>query len=167
MKKNTLTTVLIVVAALAVLAAGGLYLLKSGTPENASAQADKAVLEGGVQLVESELTASGYPDLMVQEGVPVRWNLYAAPGSLNSCNNAIVIPEYGIEVALQEGDNLIEFTPGESGTIPYSCWMGMINADIRVVPDLAAAGDVESTQTLAGNQNQGAAGGGCCGVPGN
>jgi len=31
------------------------------------------------------------------------------------------------------GDNIIEFTPTETGTIPYSCWMGMIKSNITIV----------------------------------
>lgn len=168
MKKNTTTIVLIVITAVAVLAAGGIFLMKSGgLGSGGAAKMDKAVLEGNIQVVNSELAPSGYPDLIVQAGVPVRWNLYAAPGTINSCNNAIVIPEYGLEIPLKEGDNIIEFTPDKSGAVPYSCWMGMINADILVVDDLASADNADGLQELRRTAGNGPGAGGCCGLPRN
>ena len=49
-------------------------------------------------------------------------------------DEALVIPEYGIQKGLAPGDNVIEFTPTETGTFPYSCWMGMIRSSITVEP---------------------------------
>ena len=165
MKKSNGNKILVAVVLLAVIAAGAVLAMNKGlfSPDNASG-ADKATLEGNVQNITSELTSSGYPDLIVQEGVPVRWNLHAAPGTINSCNNALVIPAYGLEVSLQEGDNIIEFTPTESGTIAYSCWMGMINADINVVKDLANA-DEKVLATQSGNNNAGGPANGTAGIP--
>lgn len=140
MKKSNGNKILVVVVLLAVVAAGAVLAMNKGlfSADSASAS-DKAVLEGNVQSVTSELTANGYPNLVVQAGVPVRWNLHVAAGTLTSCNNALVIPAYGLEVKLQEGDNIIEFTPDKTGTIPYSCWMGMVNADVQVVDNLSTA----------------------------
>lgn len=92
--------------------------------------ASGSVLENGVQVVESELTASTYPNIVVKAGTPVRWNLKAPAGTINGCNNRIVIPSLGKEVSLKEGDNIIEFTPQSAGVIQYTCWMGMIRAQI-------------------------------------
>lgn len=165
MKVSNGNKILLVVVVLAVVAAGAVLAMNKGLfSANSAAAADKAVLDGNVQNITSELTANGYPDLAVQAGVPVRWNLHAAPGTINSCNNALVIPAYGVEVELKEGDNIIEFTPDKSGTIPYSCWMGMINANILVVDDLSAA----DTKTLAAQSEAGPTNGtagipSCCG----
>lgn len=169
MKKSNGNKILVAVVVLAVLAAGAVLAMNKGIfSGNTASAADKATLEGNVQNITSELTASGYPDLIVQEGVPVRWNLHAAEGTINSCNNALVIPAYGVEVNLQEGDNIIEFTPDETGTIAYSCWMGMINAEIQVVKDLDNA-DVTALAAQSGkNKTSGTAGiPSCCGVGGN
>jgi len=166
MKKSNGNKILVVVVLLAVVAAGAVLAMNKGLFSADSANAaDKAVLEGNVQTITSELTDNGYPDLVVQEGVPVRWNLHAAAGTINSCNNALVIPAYGVEVELQEGDNIIEFTPDKTGTIPYSCWMGMINADVLVVDDLSSA----DTKALAARSETGDSNGtagipSCCGV---
>ena len=86
-----------------------------------------------IQIINSELTESGYPQITVCKDIPVRWNIYADEKNLNDCNNAIVIPKLNLEKQLVAGDNIIEFTPGEAGTIPYTCWMGMIKSKITVI----------------------------------
>ena len=65
--------------------------------------------------------------------MPVRWTISAESRVLNGCNNALVIPEFGIQKTLEAGENVIEFTPQEGGVFPYSCWMGMIRSTITVV----------------------------------
>jgi copper ion binding protein len=91
-----------------------------------------------VQHIESTLSARAYPNITVQAGVPVEWNIVAPKGSINGCNGQMIIPEYGITHDFTEGDNLITFTPDQTGTFQYSCWMGMIRATITVT-DTAAA----------------------------
>lgn len=54
-------------------------------------------------------------------------------GKLNGCNSEIVVPAYDLFVKLHEGENIVSFIPDETGTIPYSCWMGMIKSSINVV----------------------------------
>ena len=85
-----------------------------------------------VQNISSTLPVSGYPDIVVQKDVPVVWNLKADAKNINGCNRTMVLPEYGIQVDLKEGDNIIEFTPTKSGTFTYSCWMGMQTGRITV-----------------------------------
>jgi plastocyanin domain-containing protein len=105
------------------LALSGISLPTAGMGPDAAETSEipGAVVENGVQNIASELTIWGYPDIIVKEGVPVIWNLYADENVLNGCNNALVIPDYDIEVKLKPGDNIIEFTPTESGTITYTC----------------------------------------------
>jgi len=38
-----------------------------------------------------------------------------------------------MDYGFQPGDNVIEFTPTQTGTFQYSCWMGMIFGNITVV----------------------------------
>ena len=40
--------------------------------------------------------------------------------------------QFKMAYAFQPGENVIEFTPGETGTISYTCWMGMIRGTITV-----------------------------------
>lgn len=56
----------------------------------------------------------------------------AEAGSLNGCNNEIVLPTFGEQIKLTEGENRITFTPEETGEFPYSCWMGMLRNTIVV-----------------------------------
>lgn len=44
----------------------------------------------------------------------------------------MLVQEYGITYTFEEGENLIEFTPTEAGTVSYTCWMGMIHGSIFV-----------------------------------
>jgi plastocyanin domain-containing protein len=132
-------------------------------PALASTKSDSkaavATIQGDVQVVTSGLSSGRYDPIIVQKGIPVKWTIKAEQGDINGCNNGIVIQKYSIQKTLEVGDNVIEFTPTESGTVPFSCWMGMIRSKITVVDDLnnvdsstiADAGDVPTTS-----------GGGCC-----
>ena len=88
--------------------------------------------DNGVHAVYSTLEPNRYPDITVTAGEPVRWVIDAPDGSINGCNNRIFIPALDLEYAFQPGENVIEFTPGETGTISYTCWMGMIRGTITV-----------------------------------
>ncbi len=111
-------------------------LLSSSAVAAGSAQGATAELKDGVQVVRTELSPGGYPPIVVQSGIPVKWNIYADRSSINGCNNRILIPDLGIEKRLEPGDNIIEFTPKKKGTIPFSCWMGMIRSQIYVYDDI-------------------------------
>jgi sulfite exporter TauE/SafE/copper chaperone CopZ len=90
-------------------------------------------VENGVQIVNSTLSGGRYPAITVLQGIPVRWTITAPQGSINGCNNSVIIREYGIEYRFSTGENVIEFTPARAGTFGYSCWMGMIRSSITVV----------------------------------
>jgi len=55
---------------------------------------------------------------------------------MNECNKTIVIPQYKMKIELKEGSQIIEFTPPESGVVPWSCWMGMIPGTFIVVDNV-------------------------------
>jgi sulfite exporter TauE/SafE/copper chaperone CopZ/plastocyanin domain-containing protein len=107
-------------------------------PEGAAAETPVRI-EAGVQLVSSTLSPGRYPAITVQAGIPVRWTINAPAGSINGCNNRMIIREYRIEHRFQPGENLIEFTPEKTGRFSYSCWMGMIRSSITVVEEGQAA----------------------------
>lgn len=92
----------------------------------------QAVIDNNVQYITTELQPGSYDKIKVKKGIPVKWTIIAGEGSLNGCNNEIIIPEYGIDIKLEQGVNIIEFTPQKEGNIPYSCWMGMIKSNIVV-----------------------------------
>ena len=101
------------------------------------------MVRGDVQYVRSELEFGGYPAITVQAGIPVEWTIHADETRINSCNNEIYIPALDLSVPLEPGDNVIRFTPEESGVIPYTCWMGMIRSSIYVTDATAEAELVE------------------------
>jgi plastocyanin domain-containing protein len=93
------------------------------------------VIENGVQIVNSTLSGGRYPAITVQQGIPVKWTINAPQGSINGCNNRMIIREYKIEYRFKPGENIIEFTPDRTGKFSYSCWMGMIRSSITVVEE--------------------------------
>lgn len=97
-----------------------------------AAAAEKPQTEDGVQVINSTLVPGRYPDITVQAGIPVKWIIDAPAGSVNGCNYKMILREYGIEHEFSEGENVIEFTPTGSGTVQYTCWMGMIRGSISV-----------------------------------
>ncbi|MBQ8490188.1 MAG: sulfite exporter TauE/SafE family protein [Pseudobutyrivibrio sp.] len=87
----------------------------------------------GIQRVQSQVDYSYYEPITVKAGVPVEWTIVVPEGKLTGCNSQIIVPEFGLQIPLQEGENIVEFTPAETGTIPFTCWMGMIRSQINVV----------------------------------
>jgi uncharacterized protein len=96
-----------------------------------------AVIKDGVQTVTTTMSSGSYEAIVVQKDIPVKWNIQAEEGSINGCNNSIIIPKYNIQKDIAIGDNIIEFTPTDSGVVPFSCWMGMIRSKITVVDELS------------------------------
>lgn len=90
-------------------------------------------VENGVQVINSTLSPRSYPSITVRAGTPVKWVIDAPEGSINGCNNTVIIEEYDIEYTFKTGENVIEFTPAKTGSFRYSCWMGMIRGTIDVV----------------------------------
>jgi sulfite exporter TauE/SafE/copper chaperone CopZ len=130
--------------------------LSSGQEASPSSAADEngmatAILKDGVQEVTSTMDAGSYEPIAVQKGIPVRWTIHAEAADINGCNGSIVIPEYGVEKQLEPGDNVIEFTPDKSGTIGFSCWMGMIRSQIAVVDDLQDPGSIPEQAPVYNN----------------
>ncbi len=129
--------------------------------ETANAADFQPVIEDGYQIVTIEVSRRAYAPITVVKDIPVKFNLHAEAENINGCNNAIIIPEYGIQKALQPGDNIVEFTPTEAGIIPYSCWMNMIKSSITIVEDINDLGAAKQNARILELTPIG--GGGCCG----
>jgi plastocyanin domain-containing protein len=138
----------------------GMSLAGFNTVFASPSNANIATIEGNVQTVSIEIGSNNYQPIIVQKGIPVKFIINARQENLNGCNNPIIIPQYGIEKKLEAGENVIEFLPEETGTIPYSCWMGMIRSSIKVVDDITQvnSSDVEELN----NSSSLGSGGGCC-----
>lgn len=130
-KMMTVSAVLIVILGIGMFQTGlglaGISGLTSGQPQTV------AQIENGVQYVDINVTSRSYEEVTLQAGVAAQLTFKVAAEDLNGCNQTIIIPAYGIEIKLQPGDNIIEFTPMEKGNIAYSCWMAMIRSTIHVI----------------------------------
>ena len=89
-------------------------------------------MENGVQVVRMEQNARGYyPDVFtVKKGVPVKWIVKSVYPY--SCASSLVVQKLNIRTSLTEKEQVFEFTPKDSGEIPFSCSMGMYNGNIIV-----------------------------------
>lgn len=120
----------------------GLYMLQNNltlagvTMPSTMRQTDGAVITAAVngdkQYVTTELHANGFDNLSLKADVPVVWTIVVDDANLNGCNNEIVLPEYNLQIKLQEGENVVEFTPTQKGKFTYTCWMGMLKNTVTV-----------------------------------
>ncbi|MDO8341269.1 MAG: cupredoxin domain-containing protein, partial [Candidatus Woesebacteria bacterium] len=101
---------------------------------NPHASIDKNVkIVKGVQVVNMTQKAGGYSPnkFTIIKGVPVRWIVTSE--NIYSCASSIISQQLGIRASLKLGKNIFEFTPTETGTIRFSCSMGMYNGSFTVV----------------------------------
>lgn len=79
-----------------------------------------------IQEVFMNVTYYGYEPnvLTIKKDVKVHWIVHV--DQLSGCTSVLLLPEYKIRKFLQQGDNIIEFTPTHSGEIKFSCGMKMI-----------------------------------------
>ncbi len=109
------------------------------------------------QVVNMTQDFDGYsPNVFtVQKGRQVKWVISSK--TTLSCASYIIMPKFSISQALKKGENIITFTPTETGEIPFSCSMGMYEGKFIVV-------DKESSLTPATTQANN--GGNCSGAKG-
>jgi Uncharacterized conserved protein len=132
-KMMTVSAVLVMILGIGMLSTG-MSLSGIALPTFASTNGPtvNATEQDGVQTVTVNVTPNGYQPVTVKAGVPVKLVFHAESGDINGCNGTIIIPKYNIQQKLSVGDTVVQFTPTETGTIPYSCWMGMIRSKITV-----------------------------------
>lgn len=70
--------------------------------------------------------------LEVEVNKPVRWIIIST--TPYSCASSLVVPALKINQQLKKGENIIEFTPTQTGLIKFSCSMGMYSGTINVRP---------------------------------
>ena len=128
-----------------------------------------AIIKNGYQEIHMTADGNGYaPNTFVlKRGVPVKWIIDAK--QITSCNRALQVPKLGMSFDLKPGTQTIEFTPTEEGTIPWSCWMGMLRGTFIVKNDISsvdAASIQKEVNSAAPKQMAcGGSGGGCgCGM---
>ena len=98
----------------------------------------------------------------LQKGVPVRMEVDL--DSVYGCMRDIVIPSFGVDKYVREGNNIIEFTPTKSGTFNIQCSMNMGRGKFSVVKsDGSKSAYVEEAENPAAGATCGSSGGGSCG----
>lgn len=87
---------------------------------------------GGVQQIAVTVKGGYDPDtIMVKRGRPVRLAFTRRESSL--CSETVVFDKLGQSHSLPEGETVtVEFTPTETGEIPFQCQMGMLRGVIKV-----------------------------------
>lgn len=138
-----------------------------GTKAVAKATDGKTV--GGQQIIEMIQNSGGYSpnSFTIQKGVPVKWVINSTDP--NGCASSLVSQQLGVRTILKRGENIIEFTPKETGKIRFMCSMGMFTGTFNVVEGpveavVAAPTLAQTPQDAAPVAGCGGGGGGCgCG----
>ena len=144
---------------------GGANAAQLAAPAPTQAGGALAEVKNGAQ--EVTLTVQGgnyYPNpVRVKKGIPVK--LVADMSTFYGCSRSIILPDFGVSKTVSVGDNVIEFTPGKSGTFSFSCSMGMYRGTLVVEE---ADGTVAATTGTAPKAAAGSCGGssGGCGCGG-
>jgi len=125
-----------------------------------------AVLKNGVQEINMEVNRYGWEpsSFVLKKGIPVKWVIDVK--ELTGCNNEIIVRDYDIGIKLKKGINTVEFTPDKTGTVRWSCWMGMIPGSF-VITETGQASQQEIAAADPGPAGScGAGTGGGCGCGG-
>jgi len=125
-----------------------------------------AVLVDGVQEINMEVNRYGWEpkSFVLKKGVPVKWNINVK--ELTGCNNEIIVRDYNLNFKLKKGLNVIEFTPDKTGTVRWSCWMGMIPGSFVVTETGEATQQQLASADPGPASSCGASTGGGCGCGG-
>lgn len=124
----------VVVAMLAVFnISNGLNLLGINLLETPKVLGKQTIVDG-VQEIYMVQDGDGYTPnyFTITQGIPVRWIITSK--NINTCASSIISNKLGIRQGLRKGENIIEFTPTEVGTMRFSCTMGMYNGSFNVLP---------------------------------
>lgn len=143
--------------------------LSSVVASAAKAQGKTAPIQQGVQVVRMEQSSRGYSpnSFTVKSGVPVKWIINST--NPNSCAGSLYSQQLNLRRNLQSGENIVEFTPQQTGLIRFSCAMGMFTGSFNVVDgnNAGAAAEAAPAAALAANLPPAApAGSGTCGSGG-
>ncbi len=143
-------------------------LIKSSKNINTSTS-NLIVDNEGYQIIKMDADRYGYSpnSFVLKKGVPVKWVINGK--EITNCNKAIQVPKLNLRFDIKEGEQTIKFTPTETGTISWSCWMGMIRGTFIVTEDGVAtqkeiSSAAKTSTTPGGGCGCGGGGSGSCGV---
>ncbi|OGH11786.1 MAG: hypothetical protein A2857_04830 [Candidatus Levybacteria bacterium RIFCSPHIGHO2_01_FULL_36_15] len=141
-----------------------LSLFNANAASTSSATDPNVTLENGVQVAKMVQNSSGYSPntFIVKKGIPVKWIITSE--DVNTCASSIVSSALNIRTSLNLGENILKFTPTETGVLKFSCSMGMYRGSFNVV-NSDGSGSAVNQQDLQ-KQVAAPAGGGSCGSSG-
>jgi sulfite exporter TauE/SafE/copper chaperone CopZ len=123
------------------------------SPAPQPSQEEKAAPQE-IRSVVVDVSPRGYAPVEIPAGVPVKLIFRAPQGSLNGCNNAIVIPGLNLRLPLKPGDTETPpFIAKNPGFISYSCWMGMIPGRITIVEEAIKVSQAAAEAASLGEKN--------------
>ena len=114
------------------------------------------------QTIRMNVTSAGFEpsSFVLKKGVPVKWVINGV--ELNGCNSEIVVRQYGLDIKVKQGEQTVDFTPTDAGTVSWSCWMGMIPGRFVVVEgDPSSPAAQQAVQTAASAPLKSGSGCGC------
>jgi uncharacterized protein len=112
--------------------------ISTGSTTTARVASDNVTLADGVQTVRMTQTSGYEPaETVLYAGVPTRWVIESE--SPFDCSAFIRVPSLGLQVDLQPGRNTVELPPLDSGTVPFTCVMGMYSGTLVVIDQPSAA----------------------------
>lgn len=122
-------------------------------PNNGIVQTDnvkKAQIIGGKQIVSMKISGLSYSpsNFTVIQGVPVEWHVDGTEAQ--GCARVIVVSQLNIAEYLPgQGEKIINFIPRQTGSIAFSCPMGMTTrgSAFEVVPNTEGIIAAPSTET--------------------
>lgn len=107
-------------------------------------------IKDGYQIVEMTQKSNGYTpnSFTIKKGIPVKWIITSEDS--NSCAASIYSQKLNIRQFLNKGENVINFTPTETGKIAFSCSMGMYRGQFTVIENSdTSEKPAEATQSSA------------------
>ncbi len=108
---------------------------KTAAAKAGSKADDAAQLENGFQVIRMDQNSNGYSPnyFTIKRGLPVRWIINSR--SSLSCATSLIVQKLKIRKTLSPGENILEFTPTDVGSIRFSCSMGMYWGTFNVIED--------------------------------
>lgn len=110
-----------------------IYGINIGFNQGIKENGTNVSIENGKQIINMDVISGGYSPnyFTVKKGIPVKWVIDGK--NVFGCQGYFVVPSLNISKALNPGENILEFTPKDSGFINFSCGMGMYRGRIEVI----------------------------------
>lgn len=115
------------------LAGYDLSLPKINVNSGGNYDAETVPIENGKQVIIMDQLARGYSPnkFVIKKGIPVVWKINSRDSY--TCASYFSVPSLGVSGPLQPGENVLEFTPTQTGNMVFSCSMGMYRGVINIV----------------------------------